>query len=94
MIFTDKDFHLTTKRTDISEFPAFTGKTNKEIIEKVRNFAISIFDDSFDEKYLLLNADDLWEVFYETQYLSQRWNLKLFHREIPKYLFDKAGIQP
>ena len=92
LIFTDKDFHLATERVDISELPTFSGKTNEEIIEKIRNFAVSIFDDRLDEKYLLLNADDLWEVFYETQFLSQRENLKLYHRAIPKYMFNKAGM--
>lgn len=92
LIFTDKDFYLASERVDISKLPTFSGKTNEEIIEKVRIFSMSIFDDRLDEKYLLLNADDLWEVFYETQFLSQRENLKLYHRAIPKYMFRKAGM--
>ena len=38
-------------------------------------------------------GDFLWKKYYETQFLEQRLNTKLFHRFIPKYALDKAEMK-
>ena len=34
----------------------------------------------------------LWNHYYETQFLDQRTNLRLFHRWLPKYALEKSSM--
>ena len=93
LIFTNKDYHIATERAEITNLPDFSGKSTDDIIKNVRAFVSECHTERLSDDYLAMNTDDLWEVFYETQYLSQRKNLKLYHKDIPKYMFEKANMK-
>lgn len=92
LIFTDQHHYIKTERVDIKEFPTFQEPNKEAIIANLRTFLDEKIEDCLDEQYLLSNSDDLWEVFYESQYLSQRQNIKLYRRDVPKYMYNKAGM--
>lgn len=93
LVFTCENFHIQTERKEIKEFPKFQRKSEEEITNGLRCFLAERIEERLDEQYLLLDSDDLWEVFYASQYLSQRQNLKLYHRDIPKYMYRKANMK-
>lgn len=44
-------------------------------------------------KDLLENTESLWEDFYDSQYIKERKNHKLFHHFIPKYLKNIKALK-
>ncbi len=41
-----------------------------------------------------LNADDLWQVYYDSQYCPERKNLAAFHSRMPRRDQEAAGLRP
>lgn len=93
IIFTDTRCFFATKRDEIEDFPDIQEMGEQAVISEIRSFAKRSFSERLGKEYLKMDCNGLWEEFYETQYLSQRKNLKLFHRDIPKYMFKKAGMK-
>jgi len=92
LIFTSNGYNAITKRTDLQSIPKFTGDKER-IITQIREFASNSYNDRLHEDFIQLDGDKLWKDYYETQFLSQRLNLKAYHRDIPKYMFKKAGME-
>lgn len=91
VIFTEDDYYVATKRDEVKTIPNYEGN-KKEIVTQIRNLASRAYDSRLDEDFIQLNGDELWKEYYKTQYLSQRLNLKAYHRDIPKYMFNKAKM--
>jgi len=67
--------------------------SREKIIDSVREFARANVNQRLPEEIVLEEGDFLWEKYYETQFLEQRLNPKLFHRFIPKYALEKAEMK-
>ncbi len=93
IVFASKSFSVVTNRTDLPEFPKFRGSSKQTIIEKVRCFAKQTIKDGFPKEFFNEDGDSLWEKYYETQFLEQRLNVKLFRKFIPKYALEKANMK-
>ncbi|MHA1198214.1 MAG: DUF4130 domain-containing protein, partial [Candidatus Heimdallarchaeaceae archaeon] len=93
IIFAAENFAIVSNRRDIPEFPKFEGCSREKIIDSVREFARANVDQRLPEEIILEEGDFLWEKYYETQFLEQRLNPKLFHRFIPKYALEKAEMK-
>jgi hypothetical protein len=93
LIFTQKSFFVSSNRKDIGSFPEFKGNTREEIIEKVRTFAAETFDERIPEGYFIDEGETYWKEYYETQFLEQRTNLKLFHNYLPKKVLEKDNLR-
>jgi hypothetical protein len=92
VVFSDNSFSIVSNRTDITEFPQFSGSSKQIIINQVRDFAKQTIKDVLPSDIFKENGDFLWEKYYETQFLEQRLNVKLFRKFIPKYAMDKANM--
>ena len=92
LIFTQKTFFVSSNRKDLATFPEFEGNTKEEIIEQVRTFAIENFEERLPEGYLLEEGETYWKEYYETQFLEQRTNLKLYHSFLPKKVLKKENL--
>ena len=93
IVFTESIFSVATNRRDLPTFPQFSGSSKDEVIINVREYAKETIRDSFSEDIFLEDGDFLWENYYETQFLEQRLNVKLFHKFIPKYTLKKANMK-
>ncbi len=93
MIFAENNFAIVSNRRDIPSFPDFEGSSREEIIKHVREFAATNVVQRLPEDIILKEGDFLWEEYYETQFLEQRLNPKLFHKFIPKYVLDKTEMK-
>ena len=40
-----------------------------------------------------LNVDDLWQVYYDSQYCPEKKNLAVFHSRMPRRDQDAAGLR-
>ena len=40
-----------------------------------------------------LNVDDLWQVYYDSQYCPERKNLAVFHSRMPRRDQEAAGLR-
>lgn len=65
---------------------------NKKVKEVVEIYEKRLKDISFLEG-LEDDAFKLWSEFYDSQYIKQRKNHKLFHQWVPKYLKKVKGLQ-
>ena len=92
LLLTPKKHFLATVRKDIPAFPEFEGES-EEIIKKVRDFISTFCDVRLSKDILLEEGDFLWEKYYETQFLEQRLNTRLFRKFIPKYAMEKANMK-
>ncbi len=93
VVFSNSSFSVVTNRKDLSEFPQFKGSSKKTIVEQVRDFAKHSITDGFPTDAFIEDGDFLWEKYYETQFLEQRLNVKLFRKFIPKYALEKANMK-
>ncbi|MHA1912597.1 MAG: DUF4130 domain-containing protein [Candidatus Kariarchaeaceae archaeon] len=93
LIFTQKTFFVASNRKDIGSFPEFKGETRDEIIEKVRTFAREAFEERLPSGYLIEEGELYWKEYYETQFLEQRTNLKLFHSYLSKKVLEKDNLR-
>ncbi len=93
VIFSSSDFAVVSNRRDIPHFPNFSGSSREDIINSVRDFAARNITQKLPEDLILDEGDLLWEKYYETQFLEQRLNPKLFHKFIPKYAIEKAEMK-
>ncbi len=93
LIFTQKTFFVASNRKDIGSFPEFNGDSREEVIEHVRNFARESFDERIPEDYFIEEGELYWKEYYETQFLEQRTNLKLFHQFLPKKVLEKESLR-
>ncbi|MCE7742509.1 MAG: DUF4130 domain-containing protein [Candidatus Heimdallarchaeota archaeon] len=93
ILFASQNFAVVSNRRDIPEFPEFRGSSREKLIDSVRNFARTNLDQRLPEEIVLEEGDFLWEQYYETQFLEQRLNPKLFHKFIPKYALEKAEMK-
>jgi len=91
LVITPNDHYLATERKDIS-IPVIKESSEESLIQIVREFVGRIIEERLPEDFLLDDGDFLWEQYYETQFLEQRLNTKLFHRFIPKYVMKKAHM--
>lgn len=62
-------------------------------VEKVVEDYEKVLDEKPYLEGLNVNSDDLWGEFYDSQYIKQRKNHKLFHHYIPKYLKNIKGLK-
>ena len=92
LIITPGENHLATERTDIPNIPEFREQNEETLISQVREFADKNLSERLPVEFLLEDGDFLWEQYYETQFLEQRLNTRLFHRFIPKYVMKKANM--
>ena len=92
VVFTNNNFSIASNRINLPKFPQFEDKTRQDIIDKVRIFAKKAIKDDLPDDIFLENGDLLWEKYYETQFLEQRLNVKLFRKFIPKYALEKANM--
>ena len=92
LIFTQERYFLTTLRKDLPKFPDFKGEY-EEVIRKVRNFIGRFCNLRISSNLLLENGEFLWEKYYETQFLEQRLNTRLFRKFIPKHAMEKANMK-
>ncbi|MCG3225962.1 MAG: DUF4130 domain-containing protein [Candidatus Heimdallarchaeota archaeon] len=92
LVITPNDNYLATERTDILIIPEFKEQDEKILIHQIREFADKILTERLPVEFLLEDGDFLWEQYYETQFLEQRLNKRLFHRFIPKYVMKKANM--
>jgi len=93
VVFTQNNFAIVSNRRDIPEFPSFQGSSRDAIIGSVRAFASLNIDERLPKDVVIEEGDDLWKIYYETQFLEQRLNPKLFHKFIPKYALEKAEMK-
>ncbi len=93
LIFTLDNFAVVSNRRTLPEFPKFTASSREELIVSVRGFAEKNIAERLSQDILLENGDFLWEKHYETQFLEQRLNTKLFRKFIPKYALEKADMK-
>jgi len=93
IVFTESTFSVATNRRDLPALPQFRGSSKDEVIINVREYAKETIKDDFSEDIFLEDGDFLWENYYETQFLEQRLNVKLFHKFIPKYALKKANMK-
>lgn len=91
LLFTQEKHFLATLRKNLPVFPEFYGDT-EEVIKNVRNFIGRFSDLRISRDLLLEEGDFLWEKYYETQFLQQRLNTRLFHKFIPKHAMEKANM--
>ncbi|NPD87265.1 MAG: DUF4130 domain-containing protein [Asgard group archaeon] len=92
VVITPSNNYLATERLDIANIPEFKEHNKKNLIDQVREFADKTLTERIPEEFLLDDGDFLWEQYYETQFLEQRLNTRLFHRFIPKYVMKKANM--
>lgn len=92
LILTPEGCFLSTLRKDLPLFPEFKGES-EEVIEKVRDFISRFCNLRISKNLLLEDGDFLWEKYYETQFLEQRLNTRLFRKFIPKYALEKANMR-
>ncbi|OLS33172.1 MAG: hypothetical protein HeimAB125_01240 [Candidatus Heimdallarchaeota archaeon AB_125] len=59
----------------------------------MRCFVKQTIKDGFHKEFFNEDGDSLWEKYYETQFLEQRLNVKLFRKFIPKYALEKANMK-
>ncbi len=65
---------------------------DKPIIDVVKDFEAVLSEKPYLEG-LTTDSTDLWSKFYDSQYIKQRKNHKLFHHFIPKYLRGVKGLR-
>jgi hypothetical protein len=92
LILTQERYFLATLRKDLPVFPEFKGEF-EEIIQEVRNFIRRFCTLRISKNLLIEDGDFLWEKYYETQFLEQRLNTRLFRKFIPKYAMEKANMR-
>ena len=92
LLFTQERHFLTTLRRDLPDFPDYYGDS-EEIIKNVRDFISRFCDMRISTDLLIEEGDFLWEKYYETQFLEQRLNTRLFRNFIPKYAMEKANMK-
>ena len=92
LILTQERYFLATLRKDLPAFPEFKGEF-EEVIEKIRVFIGRFCNLRISKNLLLEDGDFLWEKYYETQFLEQRLNTRLFRKFIPKYAMEKANMK-
>jgi len=93
LVFTQSSYYIMTLRKDVPLFPKFNGKNQSSILKKVREYIRLHIKEYLSEDILLEDGEFLWEEYYETQFLEQRLNTRLFHRFIPKYVMEKANMK-
>lgn len=93
LVFTQNSYYIMTLRKDVPPFPKFKGNSHDSILKKVREYIGLHIKEYLSEDILLEDGDFLWEEYYETQFLEQRLNTRLFHRFIPKYVMEKANMK-
>ncbi len=93
IVFAESTFSVATNRRDLPTFPQFRSSSKNEVIINVREYAKETIKDNFPKDIFLEDGDFLWENYYETQFLEQRLNVKLFHKFIPKYALEKAHMK-
>jgi len=92
LLLTPENHFLATVRKDIPAFPEFEGES-EEIIETIRDFITKFCNVRLSNDILLEEGDFLWEKYYETQFLEQRLNTRLFRKFIPKYVTENANMK-
>jgi hypothetical protein len=93
LIITPNSKYIATKRRDIPSFPDIKELDEESLIEQIRNFIEKNITERIPEEFLLKDGDYLWEQYYETQFLEQRLNTRLFHKFIPKYVMKRANME-
>ena len=93
LIMTPNGNHFATRRRDIVSFPDIKEFDEEKLIQLVRNFLENTITDRIPEEFLFEEGDYLWEQYYETQFLEQRLNTRLFHKFIPKYVMKRANMK-
>lgn len=63
-------------------------KVSRETAEEALKRYEKALPDNDALKELAKEGQDLWSTFYDSQYIKERKNTRLFHRYIPKYLKD------
>ena len=79
-------------KTYKANIPELKEQNEKILIDQIREFTDKTLTERLPVEFLLENGDFLWEQYYETQFLEQRLNTRLFHRFIPKYVMKKANM--
>ena len=92
LVITPIGNYTATKRKDIFNIPEFKYQNERVLIQCIRDFAKTNLNERIPEKFLLEDGDFLWEKYYETQFLEQRLNPRLFHKFIPKKVMKKAHM--
>lgn len=73
------------------------GKGTTKVHSKNVEELIKLYEQNLPNHKLLnnlsINSQELWNTFYNTQYIKQRKNHRLFHKFIPKYLKNCKGLQ-
>jgi probable DNA metabolism protein len=49
--------------------------------------------DAYNSSISDLNLDDLWQVYYDSQYCPEKKNLAVFHQRMPRRDQDAAGLR-
>ena len=93
IIFASDNFAVVSNRRTLPEFPKFSASIREELIISVRDFAGANIEERLSQDILLEDGDFLWEKYYETQFLEQRLNTRLFRKFIPKYALEKANME-
>lgn len=65
---------------------------NKSVNEVLKEYE-AVLEDFELLKDLDGSVEELWNVFYDSQYIKQRKNHRLFHHWIPKYLKNVKGLR-
>ncbi len=92
LLLTQERHFLATLRKDLPAFPKFDGDS-EEVIKNIRDFIGRFCDLRISGDLFLEEGDFLWEKYYETQFLEQRSNTRLFRKFIPKYAMEKANMK-
>lgn len=76
------------------------GKGMDEMLERLRSFLdCSGYGPGGDNSNMAnpnagdLNADNLWQIYYDSQYCPERKNLTAFHSRMPRRDQDAAGLR-
>ena len=71
------------------------GRGMNETLERLRS-ALGLPEDDTDadnSNINDLNLDDLWQVYYDSQYWPEKKNLTVFHQRMPRRDQDAAGLR-
>ena len=93
LIITPNSNHLASRRRDIVTSPSIKELDEEKLIQLVRTLIENSITERIPEEFLFEDGDYLWEQYYETQFLEQRLNTRLFHKFIPKYVMKKANME-
>ena len=65
----------------------------KKTVDEVVNDYEKVLPEMKFLKGLDISSEELWNTFYDTQYIKERKNHKLFYHFIPKYLKNASGLK-